>query len=90
MTAESSMLIQHKILAKMQDLGSFNIPCYIGGVYCGQALCDLGVSINLMPKSILNQLGIGQAKLTAVNFQLVNRSLVHPEGRIDGVLIQVD
>jgi len=29
MTIESSMLIQHKILTKMKDLGSFTIPCSI-------------------------------------------------------------
>jgi len=90
MTDESSMLIQHKMLAKMQDLGSFTIPCSIRGVYYGQALGDLGASSNLMPKSIFNQLRIGQSKHTALNFQLVDRSLVHPEGRIDDVLVQVD
>jgi len=37
MTTESSMLTQHKILAKMKDIGSFPIPCSVGGVYCGQA-----------------------------------------------------
>ncbi|XP_038904353.1 uncharacterized protein LOC120090709 [Benincasa hispida] len=36
---------------KMHDLGSFTIPCFIGGLYISQAFCDLGASINLMPLS---------------------------------------
>jgi len=35
-------------------------------------------------------LGIGQAKPTVVNLQLVVRCLVHLEGRINDVLVQVD
>lgn len=35
-------------------------------------------------------MGIGQAKPSAANLKLVDRSLVHLEKRIDDVLIQVD
>ena len=52
MTQESSLLMQSKTPKKLKDPGSFTIPCTIGDTYCGQALCDLGASINLMPKSI--------------------------------------
>jgi len=90
MTTKNNMLIQHKMAAKMKDPGSFNIPCYTGEVDCGQALCDLGVNINLMPKSIFRQLRIGQSKPTVVNLQPTNKSLVHQEGKIDGAMVQVD
>lgn len=39
-----------------------------------------------MSKSIFKQLEIGQVKPIVVNLQLVDKSLVHPEGRIDDVL----
>ncbi|KAL5569743.1 hypothetical protein UlMin_026318 [Ulmus minor] len=49
LTRECSAAFQSKLPPKLQDPGSFTIPCSIGGQYCGKALCDLGASINLMP-----------------------------------------
>ncbi|XP_038904316.1 uncharacterized protein LOC120090670 [Benincasa hispida] len=70
------------ILPKMRDPGSFTIPCSIRGVYIGQAFCDLGANINLMPLSIFKQLRIGKLAPTMVTLQLADRSLVPPEGKI--------
>ncbi|KAL4339830.1 hypothetical protein GQ457_08G026660 [Hibiscus cannabinus] len=41
---------------KKNDPGSFIIPCSIGDNYVGKALCDLGSSVNLMPKSVFMKL----------------------------------
>ncbi|XP_038904380.1 uncharacterized protein LOC120090738 [Benincasa hispida] len=68
---------------KMRDPGSFTIPCSIGGLYIGQVLCDLGATINLIPLSIFKQLNVGQLAPTMATLQLADRSLVHPEGKID-------
>ncbi|XP_060972264.1 uncharacterized protein LOC115717683 [Cannabis sativa] len=56
----------------------------------GRALCDLGASINLMPMSIFKKLGIGEARPTTVTLQLVDRSMAHPDGKIEDVLVKVD
>ena len=80
MTGECSMLMQNKLPRKLKDPGSFTIPCSIGDFYTGRALCDLGASINLMPKSIYTQLGIGTARPTSVTLQLADRTLAYPEG----------
>ncbi|MCI10828.1 hypothetical protein A2U01_0031923, partial [Trifolium medium] len=61
LTQECSQMVQGKIPQKMKDLGTFIIPCIIGDVYIGRALCDLGASINLMPFSVFKKLGIGAA-----------------------------
>ncbi|XP_038902293.1 uncharacterized protein LOC120088926 [Benincasa hispida] len=74
------------ILPKMRDPGSF-IPCLIEGIYIGQALCDLGASINLMPLSIFKRLDVGQLTPTTVILQLADRSLVHLEGKLKDVLV---
>ena len=76
--------------AKMKDLGSFTLPCSIRGMDIGHALCDLGASINLMPLSIFKKLGIGEARPTTVTLQLVDRSIKHPEGIIEDVLVKED
>ena len=78
LTQECSALFKKNIPAKMKDPGSFTLPCSIGGMDVGQALCDLGASINLMPLSIYKKLGIGEAKPTTITLQLVDHSIKHP------------
>ena len=56
----------------------------------GKALCDLGASINLMSLSIFKRLGLGEAKPTTVTLQLADRSLKHPRGMIEDILVKVD
>ncbi|XP_031106322.1 uncharacterized protein LOC116010969 [Ipomoea triloba] len=46
-------ILQHKLPPKLKDLGSFAIPCIIGGFVVGGAMCDLGASVSLMPYSLL-------------------------------------
>ncbi|XP_038880315.1 uncharacterized protein LOC120071954 [Benincasa hispida] len=86
LTQESNTII----LPKMRDPGSFTIPCSIGGIYIGQALCDLGASINLMPLSIFKRLNVLQLTPTTVTLQLTDISLVHPEGKLKDVLVTID
>ncbi|KAL4324452.1 hypothetical protein GQ457_11G024450 [Hibiscus cannabinus] len=83
-------LMHNKVPAKKTDLGSFTIECLIGHNYPTTALCDPGASINLMPKSIFQKLGIGEAKPTTVMLQLADHSYVQPEGKIEDILVQVD
>ena len=58
-----SAILQNKLPLKIKDPGAFTIPCSIGPVKVGRALCDLGASINLMPVSMMKKLGCGQPKL---------------------------
>ncbi|XP_060974163.1 uncharacterized protein LOC133039315 [Cannabis sativa] len=90
LTEGCSAMLKSKIPPKLKDPGSFTIPCSIGGRDVGRALCDLGASINLMPISIFKKLGIGEARPTTVTLQLADRSMAHPEGKIEDVLVQVD
>ncbi|XP_022151684.1 uncharacterized protein LOC111019599 [Momordica charantia] len=72
MTKACSNILTSKILEKTKDLGSFTIPVSIGGQKIGQALYDLGASINLMPLSIYKKLWTGEAQLTTVTLQLAD------------------
>jgi len=49
---ECSAILQNKLLPKLEDPGSFTIPCAVGDVAISTALCDLGVSMSLMLSSI--------------------------------------
>ncbi|XP_073153095.1 uncharacterized protein [Henckelia pumila] len=90
LTENCSSLVQNKIPPKLNDTGSFSIPCMIGDVVFHKALCDLGVSINLMPFSVFKKLGMGEPKPTRVFLQLADRSIKYPRGIIEDVLVKVD
>ncbi|XP_015949209.1 uncharacterized protein LOC107474132 [Arachis duranensis] len=58
LTKELNALIQQKLPQKLPNSGRFLIPCTIGAITFEKALCDLGLSINLMPLSVMERLGI--------------------------------
>ena len=72
---------------KMQDLGSFTIPCTIGNFEFKKALCDLGASINLMPLSVVKRLSLGELTPTTITLKMADRA--QPEGVLEDVLIKV-
>ena len=53
LTATYNVVIQKNLPLKMQDPGSFTIPCTIRNFQFGKALCDSGVSIELMTLSVV-------------------------------------
>ena len=55
-----------------------------------RALLDLGASVNLLPYSIYNQLGLGELKATTITLSLVDRSIKVPRGVVKDVLVQVE
>ncbi|GAU32930.1 hypothetical protein TSUD_152910 [Trifolium subterraneum] len=89
MTEECSAIIQKKLPQKKKDPGSFTIPCSIGNIVVGRALCDLGASINLMPLSMMKKIPGAVAKPTKMQLSLADRSIVHPYGILHDVLVRV-
>ncbi|KAJ9152411.1 hypothetical protein P3X46_025979 [Hevea brasiliensis] len=67
LTEECSAILQNKLPPKLKDPRSFSIPCLIGNKKIDKALCDLGVSISLMPLSICKKLEIGELKPTTIS-----------------------
>nr|GEU45085.1 reverse transcriptase domain-containing protein [Tanacetum cinerariifolium] len=51
---------------KKGDPGSFTLPCLIGPQAVKNALTDLGASINLMPHSFFQRLGISKLKTNQI------------------------
>ncbi|XP_010246155.1 PREDICTED: uncharacterized protein LOC104589504 [Nelumbo nucifera] len=87
---ECSAILLNKLPQKLKDPVSFTIPCTIGSLKINKALCDLGASINLMPYSVFKKLGLGEPQPTRVALQLADRSIKHPRGIIEDVLVKVD
>ena len=89
LTATCSAVIQRTLPMKIQDLGSFTIPCAIGDSKLRKALCDSGANINLMPLSVVKRLSLGELTPTAMTLQIADRTLAQPDGILEDVFIKV-
>ena len=89
LSANCSAIIQKNMPRKMQDLGSFTIPCTIGNLEFGKALCDSSASINLMPLSVVKRLSLGELTPTTMSLQIADRFIAQPEGILEDVLAKV-
>ena len=89
LTEKVSAIVLNKFPPKLRDPGSFSIPCSIGNTKFDQALCDLGASVSLMPKSVYDRIGVGELKPTRISLQLADRSVRLPLGIVEDLPIQV-
>ncbi|XP_052626791.1 uncharacterized protein LOC111917753 [Lactuca sativa] len=81
---------QKRMPPKCKDPGVFTVPCKLGNLYVPHAMLDLGASINVLPYSVYKSIGIGTLTKTGVIIQLADRSIVHPKGVLEDVLVQVN
>ncbi|GJY88465.1 reverse transcriptase domain-containing protein [Tanacetum coccineum] len=88
--AECSAIILNKVPDKLEDPRKFLIPCALQELDRTNALADSGASINLLPHSIYKQLGLGALKPTRMTLELANRSVMHPMGIAEDVVVRVD
>ncbi|KAL0396349.1 UNVERIFIED_CONTAM: hypothetical protein Scaly_0083300 [Sesamum calycinum] len=91
---ECSAIFQNKLPPKLKDQGRFSIPCTIGNINFDKVVCDLGTSVNLMPYSIFEKLGMHELTPTIITLQLVDRSIKYPRGyvlvKVGNFIISVD
>ncbi|GJR99446.1 reverse transcriptase domain-containing protein [Tanacetum coccineum] len=90
MNAECSAIIMNKVPEKLEDPRKFLIPCALQDLDRTSALADSGASINLLPHSIYKQLGLEALTPTRMTLELANRSISHPMGIAEDVVVRVD
>uniref|UniRef100_A0A2N9FER6 Retrotransposon gag domain-containing protein n=1 Tax=Fagus sylvatica TaxID=28930 RepID=A0A2N9FER6_FAGSY len=90
LTEQVSAIIQHKVPPKYKDPGCPTISCTIGEYLVERALLDLGASINLLPFTVYQQMGLGDLKPTSMTLQLADRSVRTPKGMVEDVLIKIE
>ncbi|GJU36429.1 reverse transcriptase domain-containing protein [Tanacetum coccineum] len=88
--AECSAIIMNKVPEKLEDPGKFLIPCALQELNRTSALADSGTSINLLPHFIYKQLGLEALTPTRMTLELANRSITHPMGIAEDVVVRVD
>ncbi|GKD61382.1 retrovirus-related pol polyprotein from transposon TNT 1-94 [Tanacetum coccineum] len=74
---------------KEKDLGSFTLPCYINNVCFEKAFADLGANVSVMPLSTYLNLGLGELAHTKLTVELADRTLKHPKGIAENVLVGI-
>ncbi|XP_075504536.1 uncharacterized protein LOC142541975 [Primulina tabacum] len=65
---------QVNIPQKLQDPGEFVVPCEIRGKFGEKAICDSGASVNIMPSSLYEKLGLSRIKPTGLSLQMADKS----------------
>ncbi|RDX90200.1 hypothetical protein CR513_27963, partial [Mucuna pruriens] len=81
---------QQALPKKCRDPKIFSVISTIGDCTFVDAMLDLGASINVMPTSIYKSLNFGDLEPPKMTIQLANRSVVHPLGVLEDVLVQVN
>ncbi|WOG86434.1 hypothetical protein DCAR_0205638 [Daucus carota subsp. sativus] len=75
LTSQVSSILSNQIPVKYKDPGCPTISCVIGNTFVDKALLDLGASVNLLPFSVYQALGLGDLKTTNMTLQLADRSI---------------
>nr|GEU81998.1 reverse transcriptase domain-containing protein [Tanacetum cinerariifolium] len=86
---ESSKMIKNKVLPKLEDPGSFLIPCKFNKTFSCNALADLGASINLMSYSLYAKLSLETLKPKKMSVILADISFQYPVRIAENMLIEV-
>jgi hypothetical protein len=67
LTEKVSAIVMNRLPLKLQDPNSFTIHCAIGNTKFNCALCDVGISISLMPKSVFDRIEVGELVPTRIS-----------------------
>ena len=90
LTEQVSVVIQHKTPPKYKDPGCPTISCTIGDYIMEHALLDLRASVNLIPFSVYQKLGLCELKPASVTLQLADHSIREPRGIVENVLVKIE
>ncbi|XP_042400950.1 uncharacterized protein LOC121990979 [Zingiber officinale] len=89
LTENCSALLMVNPPPKLQDPGSFPIPCKIDSELIPRAFYDLGASVSLLLYSLCKKLGFQNIKLTIMALQLADHSCRYPMGIVEDVPVEV-
>ena len=87
---QSNSIIQTKTFPKYKDLKCLAIAIVIVATRIEHTLMDLGASVNLLPYSMYQKLGLRELKPTNVTLQLADRTTKVIRGMVEDILVQVD
>ena len=81
--------VQNKLPPKLKHPRNFDIPCTIGHLNFSNGLCDLDVSVSLIPFFIAWSFDLKEMKDTNIALQLASRFIKCSISRIENVFIKM-
>jgi hypothetical protein len=89
LTEECSEAILNISPTKKKDPGCPTIDCSIGNQHFDNALCGLGESVSVMPKSVFDNLTYSTLEPTSMCLQLANKSIRYPIGIAENIPVKI-
>ncbi|GJQ89393.1 putative reverse transcriptase domain-containing protein [Tanacetum coccineum] len=86
---EVKQVEEHQLPPKELNPGSFTLPCTIGK-FNFYAMADIGVSINVLHRSIFEHLHLTNLKKTNMLCEMADMSKKAPLGLVENVLVKID
>jgi hypothetical protein len=89
LTEECSATILNTSPIKKKDPGCPTIDCSIGSQNFKNALCDLGASVSVMPKKVLDKLSYSMLTPTSMCLQLADQSVRYSAGIAENIPVKI-
>jgi len=86
----ADIMIGKITMQKYVDLGSPIVKAHINGIEIPNTLIDLGAIINIMSRQTMEQLKLPNLAFTPTLQQLVDRSIIRPDGVLEDILVSLD
>ncbi|XP_074282899.1 uncharacterized protein LOC141607449 [Silene latifolia] len=86
---ECNSVTTNEVPAKLDDSGSFSIPCTVGNQKVDRALCDLGTSVSVIPLTIVKKLDVTNLTRTSIKIKLADRRIKPPIGILKDVMVKI-
>jgi hypothetical protein len=86
---ECSEAILNTSPVKKKDPGCPTIDCSIGSENFENALCDLGVSVSVMPKKVFDKILYSTLTPTLMCLQLADQSVRYPVGVAENIPVKI-
>jgi hypothetical protein len=89
MSEKLNYLLDPLFIVKKEDPSRPTIACSIGPHVFHNAFCDLGASINIMPRVIYDKILGGPLSTAHFQLQMADQSLRNPEGLATDILVKI-
>jgi hypothetical protein len=89
LTEECSAAILNISLVNKKDPGCPTIECSIGDQHFNNALCDLGASVSVMPKSVFDKLHHSKLVPTSMCLQVADQSIRYSMGIAEDIPVKI-
>jgi len=82
-------IVTSEVAIKLDDPGSFSIPCVVGTQKVDRALCDLGASVSVIPLAIAKRLDVKNLTRASFTIKLADGTSKSQIGLLKDIMVKV-